>query len=269
MKTIAKRLLIFVSPFWAISAAHGKSWWQPMDIASVDTPSRYGYHVSRTAAQDKDHYVITIDPAAAAALTGASIIRNSEPGDARKMEIIEVNGRKKIEFTVPPDFLQPSAVLRLDSGPIKYCGPESTFDFNGYSLRLDNIPRDSATLPTLAPTVRKLNGDFEFTYNLYEPPSISSLSPELKRRVLSITLESTVQGRLSVPMPCTSETLDQPVKFVLPGDSLSGFMLVVEMTHQGDFSGSKASKHYVALGIIAANAEAAAAAQPDATRPPR
>lgn len=114
-----------------------------MDIATADVPSRYGYHVSRKDAQDKDHYVITLDPAAAAVLVGARIIWPSKPGEDRKMDIIEVNGQKKIQFTVPPDFLQPSSFLQLDSGPIKNGEQGQMDNFNGYRLRLDNIPRDA------------------------------------------------------------------------------------------------------------------------------
>lgn len=143
MKQFANCLLILVIPFAVLSTAHARPWWQVMDIATADFPSRYGFHVSRKDAQDKDKYVITLDPAAAAVLVGARIIWPSKPGEDRKMDIIEVNGRKKIEFTVPPDFLQPSSFLQLDSGPIKNSGQAQMDDFNGYRLRLDNIPRDT------------------------------------------------------------------------------------------------------------------------------
>lgn len=145
MKLFANRLLILIFPFVALSTGNARPWWQAMDVATTDVPSRYGYHVSRTDAQDKDHYVITLDPAAAAVLEGARIIWPSKPGEDRKMDIIEFNGQKKIEFTVPPDFLQPGSFLQLDSGPIKNNGSEPMADFNGYSLRLDNIPRDTAS----------------------------------------------------------------------------------------------------------------------------
>jgi hypothetical protein len=143
MKLIANCLLILVFHFVTLSTCNAKPWWQAMDISTADVPSRYGYHVSRTDAQDKDHYVITLDPAAAAVLEGARIIWPSKPGEDRKMDIVKVNGQKKIEFTVPPDFLQPSSFLQLDSGPIKNNGQEQMADFNGYRLRLDNIPRDT------------------------------------------------------------------------------------------------------------------------------
>ena len=143
MKLIANCLLILVFHFVTLSMCNARPWWQAMDISTADVPSRYGYHVSRTDAQDKDHYVITLDPAAAAVLEGARIIWPSKPGEDRKMDIVKVNGQKKIEFTVPPDFLQPSSFLQLDSGPIENSGQEHMADFNGYRLRLDNIPRDT------------------------------------------------------------------------------------------------------------------------------
>jgi len=143
MKHLTNRLLILALPFATLSAAHGKPGWQDMDIATADVPSRYGYQVSRMDAQDKDHYVITLDPAAAAVLKGACIRWDSKPSERLKMDIIEVNGQKMIEFTVPPDVLQPSSFLQLDSGPIKNSGQENMDNFSGYRLRLDNIPRDT------------------------------------------------------------------------------------------------------------------------------
>lgn len=143
MKPLAYRLLVLALCSAGLSTAYARPWWQAMDIATADVPSRYGYHVSRRDAQDKDHYVITLDPAAAAVLVGARIVWPSKPGEDRKMDIIEANGQKRIEFTVPPDFLQPSSFLQLDSGPIKNSGQEHMDNFNGYRLRLDNIPRDS------------------------------------------------------------------------------------------------------------------------------
>ena len=270
MKSPARYLLIMVLPFVAISTAHARPWWQAMDVETANPPSRYGYHVSRTDAQDKDRYVITIDPAAAALLTGASIIWTSEdnqPRSPRKMEITKLNGETKIEFTVPPEYLQPNSYLQLDSGPVKYCGPENTFDFNGYRLRLDNIPRDSGQDISLIPTVRLADGAFEFSYNVNKAASPfggpQTQSPLTGSQLIS--LESTTQSGLLIPMRSGNLGLDEPVKFVLPKEQVADFMLVITQTV---FSGAKPKKQYVGLGILAANAELAAEEKPTNTPKP-
>lgn len=261
MNIPARFLLMMVLPIAAISTADARPWWQVMDIETANPPSRYGYHVSRTNAQDKDRYVITVDPAAAAVLEGATIIWTSEDSQPRaphKMEITKVDGQTKIEFTVPPEYLQPSSYLRLDSGSIKYSGLENMANLHGYQLRLDNIPRDSAQDFGFIPEVRMVDGAFEFSYNLGRSLEISGPGPELKRQILSITLENTTQTGFSVPMRSDDSGLPETVKFVLPKEQVADFVLVVTMTSQADLTGSKAKKHYVGLGILAANAELAA-----------
>ena len=258
MNISARFLLMMVLPIAAISTADARPWWQAMDIETAHPPSRYGFHVSRTVAEDKDRYVITIDPATAAVLEGASIGWIGTNKEPRKMEITKVDGQTKIEFTVPPEYLQPSSYLRLDSGPIKYSGLENMANLHGYQLRLDNIPRDSGQEFGFSPEVRMVDGAFEFSYNLGSSLEISGPGPELKRRILSINLENTTQTGFSVPMRSEDTGLPQLVKFVLPKDQVANFMLVVTMTSQADLTGSKAKKHYVGLGILAANAELAA-----------
>ena len=237
-----------------------------MDVQTADAPARYGYHVTRTHADDKDHYVITVDPAAAVVLTGASIGWVGVTKEPRKMEITKLNGQTKIEFTVPPEFLQPSSYLRLDSGPIKYSGEEKMDNFHGYQLRLDNIALDSGVNFDFIPEVRIVDGGFEFSYSLEEPASISGPPPELKRHVLSISLEGTTQGRISVPMSLGSSDLKSSTKLFLSRDQVGNFILAVDITNQADFLGSKAKKQYVGLGILAANAELAAEAKKPDTR---
>ena len=259
MNTISKLPAILALTLATIPTAHGKPWWKVMDIATMDVPARYGYHVSRTQREDEDRFVVKIDPAAGAVLKSASLRCESKPGVVLNMDIIEVNGQKQIEFTIPPDMLLPSSMLQLDSGPIKYCGPGRMDNFSGYSLRLDNIPRDTGSGFTFEPTARKIEDSFEFTYSIGMPQINLGLDPAQLRRVLSISLESSTGNRLCVPLPCASGGLEKSVKFILPRDQLENLVLVVEMTDQADFSTSRASKQFVGLGIIAANAEIAGA----------
>jgi hypothetical protein len=258
MRIPARLLLMMVLPFAVIYTANAKPWWQPIDIETANPPSRYGFHVFRTNAQDKDRYVITVDPAAAAVLESASIGWIGTNKEPHKLEITKVDSQTKIEFTVPPEYLQPSSYLRLNSGPINYCGPENSDNFHGYQLRLDNIPRNSAENFSFSPTVRMIDGVFEFSYELGSPLQISGPPPEFIRQILAITLENTTQTGLSVPMRSDDNGLLETVKFVLPKEQVADFMLVVTMTHHADLTGAKAKKHYIGLGILAANAELAA-----------
>lgn len=262
MNAISKPLAILALLLATIPAAHGESWWKAMDITTLDVPARYGYHISRTLREDKDHFVVTIDPAAGAVLKAASIRCESKPGVVLNVDILEVNCQKQIEFTVPPDMLLPSSMLQLDSAPIKYCGPGDLANFSGYRLRLDNIPRDTGGGFPFELAARKLDDSFEFTYGLDVPQTNFGLDLAHQRRVLSISLESNTGNHLSVPLPCDSRGLKKSVKFILPSDQLERLILVVEMTDQADFLASRAYKQYVGLGIMAANAEIAGALHP-------
>lgn len=259
----ALRLFLFCAISLAtIFYAHGKPWLHQLDIGTANHPSRFGYHVSRTEAQDKDRYLITIDPAAAAVLESASLFWPGGKHETRNMEIIKVDGKTQIEFTVPPDFLQPSSFLRLHSGPIRYCGQENLENFEGYQLRLDNIPRNSSRDFHFVPTVKMVEGAFEFSYTLGEPARISGPPPEFARQILAITMVSTTNASLSLPLRSENSVVEQTVKFVLPKDQVADFMLVASLTHKADYTGADAKQHYVGLGILAANAEFAAKTAP-------
>lgn len=233
-----------------------------MDIETSNHPSRFGYHVSRTDAQDKDRYVIAIDPAAAIGLERANLLWPGGEHEARKMEIIKIDGKTQIEFTVPPQFLQPSCFLRLDSAPTKYCGQEQFVSFMGYQLRLDNIPRSSAQDFDFVPAVQIVDGNFEFSYTLGESNQISGPAPQTKPQILAITMVNTNHSGLSLPLLSKNSGIQETVKFVLPKNQVADYMLVVTWTHQADLTGANAKQHYVGLGILAANAELAAQPAP-------
>jgi len=264
MKTLLRSLFALFLLAGIAASAHGRPWWKEIDADTKDAPSRYGYNLQRADRDGVSHFALTVDPVAAKVLVQARIVGGAE--GVSEIPILRKGGFANLEFSIPTASLLES-VLRLDSAEIKHCGPHHQANFQGYSIRLDNISTETGVGLPFETSASIDRGAAVFTLKFDDAFWISGPSPKMLPRLLSLSLESSGSNQLIVPLPIVAtDMVNRETKFSIPIEQLPDVVLVAKITDQADFVGAKARISIVGLGIIATKAEQDGADQP-ATAP--
>lgn len=240
-------LLLIAAPVW------GRPWYQIMNDAE-HPPHRYGYHIARIDKDGKSHFTVILDRPAAAALIKPFLFSSIAGGAAPSIDFdrskIDATGRSSFHFILPTADLK-NFSLRLDSAPVKYCGPSSTIDFTGYHLNLERTLSSSQS--EIFITAQKKNGAFEFRI-LRRPQATIPVRPGMKQLVSARLTGPAEGGAFSVTIPKASF---DDTHITLPAAALPDSVLMIDSAPNGiNVTSPQIHTEYFGLGIIAANAEA-------------
>lgn len=232
----------------------GRPWYQIMDDAE-HPPHRYGYHIARVDKDGKSHFTVILDRPAAAALIKPFLFSSIAGGAAPSIDFdrskIDAAGRNSFHFILPTADLK-NFSLRLDSAPVKYCGPSSTIDFTGYDLNLERTPSPSQSEVFI--TAQKKNGAFEFRI-LRHPQATIPVRPGMQQLVSACLTGPAEGGAFSVTIPKNSF---DDTHITLPAAALPDTVLMVDSAPFGiNVTSPQIRTEYFGLGIVAANLEAA------------
>ncbi len=258
VRTIAFVILCFAILGVCLKGRPVRQW---LDEATEHPPSRYGYEVSRKDLDGQWQFTVVIAPYAAKAFEKATLQLTEKSAKEVPLAAADASGRKQLEFTIPKENLK-GAWLDLDSGPVKYCGPFAAGNFAGFRLNLESAGLVFASDDDVRVFARKKDASFEFRFVLPQPKMEISRAGPPPPTIISATLTGPVEGG-TMTIPFHTRTMggmmpmEDPV-LTLPAAGLENFVVSVVYGHyDSPFKLTKTTTRYLALGIAAANAEAA------------
>lgn len=256
VRTIAFVIICFAVLGYSLEGRPVRQW---LDDTTEHSPARYGYEISRKDQDGQCHFTVKIAPFSVKALEKAELIwLTNRPAKVLLLPATDASGCKQLEFTIPQENLK-GACLDLDSGPVKYCGPQNQDNFVGFRINLES----ASPLPLLDDVqifARKKDGAFEFCV-VWPQPTNAISGPGPFANIISASLSGSVEGgKMTVPFAIPSIGsigFQNEQTLTLPAAALESFVLSVNYAHYDTpLRLTKTTTLHLALGIIAANAEA-------------